>query len=83
MNGFETYVFKMSSLEQSSAITTGCTKFLWPPGSSPPAGSLIAGATGCGKGGGSVCVPCGTQKTGVLWGENLNAPYPIGDTTLR
>ena len=30
----------------------------------------------------SVAVACGVQKVGLHWGENLNAPYPIGDTTL-
>ena len=82
-NGFESYIFKFSSLEQSSAITTGCTRFLSPPGVAQIAGTTgVSGSSTCGPGGKSLCVPCGVQKTGVMWGENLAYPYPIGDSSL-
>ena len=83
-NGFETYIFKFSTLEQSNAITAGCTKFLWPPGTAAaalPAGSKVSGTNTCGSGS-TLCTPCGTQKTGIFWGENLNYPYPVGDASL-
>ena len=66
----QTYIFKFSSLEQSSAITSGCTKY------------TTAAMMTCGKSGNQQCIPCGVQKTGIMWGENIAGTFPIGDSTL-
>ena len=81
--GFESYIFKFSTLEQSSAITTGCTKFLSPAGGPQlPGTSGVADASTCGPAGTTLCKACGMQKTGVFWADNLANPFPIGDSSL-
>ena len=81
--GFDSFIFKLSTLEQSAAITNGCTQFLSPLGGPRlPGTSGVAGNSSGGPKGTEICVACGMQKTGLFWAENLVAPYPIGDASL-